>query len=418
MYFCTRWRYCLLQTAHYKLPTEQKRMEQRDHLLGVVQTLWSWRRPVFLICVVAVLGTALISLFLPNYYKATTVFLATSPDQARPDALFSSTQYYGNANDVDRLLTIAESNELVEFLVDTFNLYEHYKINPENARAPHFVQQKFFGLYEVKKNKRDAIELSVEDRDKALAARLANAAREKIDEIAQKLVKEGQRKAIETFETQVLVKQGLLKTLTDTLVVLRNTFNIFNTVSQTETLTEQQSEAQSRLILNRKRLEVLKATPGVPRDTINMLNALVEGLQEEVRSSQERMKHFNDGMAVINIYEKQWFESNAQLTGDLERLKIWRSAYQASIPATVLVERAEVPIIKSRPRRTISVLTAGVVALVFSVFAVLLLTTYQGYWQSAFATPPGSNGQDHSMPIVETKRKKKKKKRQPEDVEP
>ncbi|MFN7118926.1 MAG: Wzz/FepE/Etk N-terminal domain-containing protein, partial [Saprospiraceae bacterium] len=208
-------------------------MEQRDHLLGVVQTLWNWRKSILLVCVAAVLGTAIISLFLPNYYRATTVFLATSPDQAKPDALFSAREYYGNANDVDRLLTIAESNELVEFLVDTFNLYEHYDINKQNPRAAYNVRQKFFSLYEVKKNKRDAIELSVEDRDRELAARIANAAREKIDEIAQKLVKEGQAKAIQTFENQIQVKQALLKNLSDTLIVLSNTYGIYNNIAQT-----------------------------------------------------------------------------------------------------------------------------------------------------------------------------------------
>ncbi len=386
-------------------------MEQRDHLLGVVQTLWSWRKPILLICIAAVLGTAIISLFLPNYYKATTIFLATSPDQAKPDALFSAREYYGNANDVDRLLTIAESNELVEFLVDTFDLYNHYRINKDNPRAGYNVRQKFFSLYEVKKNKRDAIELSVEDRDRELAARMANAAREKIDEIAQKLVKEGQVKAIQTFENQIQVKEGLLKTLSDTLRVLRNTYGIFNTVAQSETLTEQQSTSQGRLILNRKRLEVLKATPGVPRDTITMLNALVFGLEEEVKNIQERMNHFNDGIAIINIYEKQWYESNAQLTLEYERLKIWRSAYQASIPATALVERSEVPLVKSRPKRSLLVLTAGVIAFVFSVIAVLLLDNYHLYWQNTLSPVFMGNHKQNAEPEIDIPKKKKKKKK-------
>lgn len=384
-------------------------MEQRDNLLGVVQPLWQWRKPILLVCVIAVVGTAIISLFLPNYYKSSTVFLATSPDQAKPDALFASEKYYGNANDVDRLLTIAESNELVEYLIDTFNLYEHYGINPNHSKAPHNVRQKFFSLYEVKKNKRDAIELSVEDRDRALAAKIANTARERIDEIAQRLVKEGQRKAILAFQNQIQSKQQVLQQLTDTLVVLRSKYGIYNTESQTETLTEQQSTAQGRLSLNRKRLEILKATPGVPRDTITMLNALVFGLEEEVKNMDERISHFNNGMAIINIYERQWFESNLQLTGELERLKIWRSAYEASVPAVVLVESAEVPIIKSRPKRSILVLTAGVIAFVFSVIAVLLLENYNDYWQTTlkpvFSAPATNNHEPDKKKKGKNKRK-------------
>ncbi|MFN7120224.1 MAG: hypothetical protein ACK4TA_25770, partial [Saprospiraceae bacterium] len=170
-------------------------------------------------------------------------------------------------------------------------------------------------------------------------------------------------------------------------------------------LTEQQSTAQGRLILNRKRLEILKATPGVPRDTITMLNALVYGLEEEVKNIQERISHFNNGIAVINIYEKQWFESNAQLTLEHERLKIWRSAYEASIPASVLVEHAVVPIIKSRPKRSLLVLTAGVIALVFSVIAVLLLDNYHEYWQNTLS--PVFNGSNNHKLGSEKRNKKK-----------
>ncbi len=382
-------------------------MEQRDNLLGMVGTVWNWRRPILLVVLIAIVGTAIISLLLPNYYKAVTVFLATSPDQAKPDALYSSREYYGNANDVDRLLTIAESNELVDYLVDTFHLYQHYKINRENPKASYSVQQKFFSLYNVSKNKRDAIELTIEDQDRHLAARMANAARDKIDEIAQKLIKEGQQKAIQTFDNQIQVKQELLKTLTDTLVTLRNTYGIFNTVAQTENLTQQQSEAQGKMVLNRKRLEVLKATTGVPRDTINMLNALVQGLQEEVKSSEERMKHFNSGIAIVLIYEKQWFESNAQLTAEFERLKLWRSAYDASIPTTVLVEKAEVPIVKSRPKRSILVVTAAVIAFIFSIFAVLLLEVYQENWKTAL---DGNRNNNRSFVL-------KKRKNQAEEIE-
>lgn len=386
-------------------------MEPKDNLLGVVQTLWIWRRPVLLVCLIAVVGTALISLFSPNYYKSQTIFLATSPDQAKPESLFGNgsnrVEYYGNANDIDRLLTIAESNDLIEFLVDSFKLYEHYNIDPKGNRAPFYVKQKFFSLYDVKKNKRDAIELSVEDRDKELAPRIANAAREKLDEIAQALIKEGQRQSIETFRQEIQLKQAQLKILSDTVAALRGRYNVYNPIAQTENLTEQQSETRSRRILNQKRLEVFRATSGVPRDTIINLNAMVAGLQEEEKDFETRMQMLNNGMGVVMTYEKQYYESNERLSQDLARLKIWQAAYEANIPATVLVERAEVPIVKSRPKRSVLVIAAGAIAFIFSVIAVLMIDSYQTTWRDVWNTPalPAND-----LPIEEQKKKKKKKK--------
>lgn len=389
-------------------------MEQKDSLLGVVQTLWHWRKPILTVCVIAVLGTAVISLFMPNYYKSTTVFLAASPDQAKPELLFGSggnIGYYGNANDIDRLLTIAESYELVDLLVDSFDLYEHYNIDSTGTRAVHSVRQKFLSLYEVKKTKRDAIELSVEDRDKTIAAQLANAARDKVDALAQQLIKEGQQKAIRTFEQEINLKLERLRVLSDTVAALRSRFSVYNSVAQTENLTEQQSEAKSRLVLNKTRLEILRPNPNVPRDTIIMLNALVRGLEEEVKDYDVRMQLLNSGMGIVMTYEKQYFESNSRLSTDMERLKMWQSAYDANIPGTILIERGEVPIVKSRPGRTMWVLGAGAIAFVFSIIAVLLLAAYQEYWRHAFTEPSPAYNNDVST-IVKKKKKKRKKSEQ------
>ncbi len=356
-------------------------MENKDNLLGVAQTLWKWRRPIIIVCLIAVIGTAGASLLMPNYYQATTLFFAASPDQSKPELVFNQgnlrSEYYGNANDIDRLITIAESNELVSFLVDSFQLYEHYKIDPESPRAPFRVREKFFSLYEIKKTKRDAIALSIEDKDKKFAARMAKAAREKIDETAQALIKEGQQKAIHTFETEVKMKQKQLQILGDTLNKMRQIYGLYNTVAQTESLTAQQSEAEAKLVRNQTRLEVLKGTAGVPRDTIVMLTALVKGLETEVQNLSQKILLLNQGIAPINTLEKQYYESNLSLSLDLERLKMWKAVYESYVPTTILIEEAEVPIIKSRPKRSILVLTAGALAFIFSAFAVLLFDAYQ-----------------------------------------
>lgn len=361
-------------------------MDQKDNLLGVVQTLWKWRRPIIFVSLAAAIGTAVISLFLPNYYQATTTFLAASPDMAKPELLFGSGNLYrneyGNGNDIDRLLTIAESNELVEFLIDSFGLYEHYNISKDDPRAQFRVQEKFFSLYKVEKTKRDAIQLSVEDKERAFAPDIANVARIKIDQFAQQLIKDGQRQMIETFEREIIIKQQQQQALGDTLNTLRKNFRLYNTVAQTESLTSQQSEAEAKLVRNRTRLNVLKNTSGVPRDTIVMLTALVQGLEEEVKNLEQRMDQLNNGIAPINTLEKQYFEGNLSLSQDIERLKIWKAVYESYIPATILVEEAEVPLVKSRPKRSILVIAAGAIAFIFCAFAALLLDNYEVNWRT------------------------------------
>ncbi len=176
-------------------------------LLSVLKTLYRWRKPIIWVTIVAGVGTAIISILLPNYYKSTTVFFAASPDQAQPEILFNKSgvrpYVFGNDNDIDRLLTIAKSADLLNFVVDQFNLYQHYDIDSTHAKAPYKVRKKFLKYYDVTKNSKDAIELSFEDKDPEFAAALVNATREKIDEFAQRLVKNRHQKAIETFEQNI-----------------------------------------------------------------------------------------------------------------------------------------------------------------------------------------------------------------------
>lgn len=360
-------------------------MEQKDNLLGVVQTLWKWRRPILITSLGAAIGTAIISLFLPNYYKATTTFLAASPDQAMPEMLMNQTtqrsQYYGNGNDIDRLLTIAESSELISFLIDSFNLYEHYRINPEGEKAPFKVREKLLKLYAVEKTKRDAITLSVEDKDRELTARIANAARLKVDQLSQHILKEGQRQAIQTFERDIRLKREELSMLGDTLMKLRQNFGVYNANAQTESLTGQKSEAQSELIRNSARLESLRKAK-MPRDTIVMLEALVEGQKQEVENLEGRLDTFNQGIGTINTLERQHAQAGYELNAALERLSKYQTIYQANTPALILVEQAEVPIVKSRPKRSILVIAAGAMAFIFVALAALLFDNYPIDWQA------------------------------------
>ncbi len=361
-------------------------MEQKDNLLGVVQSLWRWRKPILIVSFAAAVGTAIITLFLPNYYKATTTFLAASPDQATPEMLSGLTnqrsQYYGTGEDIDRLLTIAESSELVDFLVDSFNLYQHYDIDTTLEKAPFRVREEFFGLYEVEKTKRDAITLSVEDKERALSAKIANAARVKVDQIAQGLIKEGQQKAIETFRRDIQEKERQIAVLSDTLARLRGTYGVYNANAQAEALTAQMSEAESKLTRNRARLNALKKQSSVPRDSIVFLDALVQGFEQEVENLQSRMETFNEGIGRVNTLDRQHDEATIQLSESMERLKTWQSVYESNTPAIILVEKASVPVVKSRPRRSIIVIAAGAIAFIFMSLAALLLDNYPVDWQA------------------------------------
>jgi len=364
-------------------------MENKENLLGVLQTLYQWRKQIIYTCLAAGIGTAIISLLLPTYYKATTTFLAASPDQAKPELMFGAgefeAEFYGNENDIDRILTIAESSELADYLVDTFDLYEHYDIDPNDDKAPYRVRKAFFKLYEVTKTKRDALELSIEDTDKALAAKIANAARDKIDATVQQLMKEAHAKIINAYQVSMVQKQQQLLVVSDSLNYLRGTYGVYSADVQIESIMAQLYGTQALLVRDKGKLEVLEKMPGIQRDTIAYMRAKVIGMEAEVKSLEEKVKSINDGMPKIAIWEKQYWDANTALGNNRVRLKQFESAYESDIPSIILVEKAHEPIIKSRPHRSVIVIAAVMIAFFFSIIGVLLIEAYRDInWREIF----------------------------------
>ena len=89
------------------------------------------------------------------------------------------------------------------------------------------------------------------------------------------------------------------------------------------------------------------------------------------------MAKFNLGLSRFGIFERQYIEANQTLSEDKERLKQARATYNSVIPAMVIVEKARVPVVKSRPKRSIIVLATVAIAFLFSVIGVLIFDTYK-----------------------------------------
>jgi capsule polysaccharide export protein KpsE/RkpR len=362
-------------------------MEYKESLLGVIQTLFKWKKPILMTTLIGAIGGVIISLVLPVYYESATTFYAASPDLAMPERMFGTTneamEYYGEDEDIDRIMTIATSSELADFLIRTFNLYEHYDIDTTKAKSPYYVRLQFDKLYDVKKTKFDAIQLSVEDKDKQIAASMANAARVYIDEIAQRLIKNSQMELLKTYEANISEKEQQLRELNDTLRTIRSTYGVFNTETQSELLATLLAESEAKLTNSQARLEVYQNSPGAPRDTIYNLKATVQGSKKEVESLQEKLEKFNQGMATVEVLVQIHAEASKQLGEDKERYKQIKTAYESRFPAIHLVEEAAVPIIKSRPKRSILVVAITVLSFLFSVIGVLIFDAYKDInWQA------------------------------------
>ncbi|MEZ4921292.1 MAG: hypothetical protein R2792_19485 [Saprospiraceae bacterium] len=370
-------------------------MDKQDNLLGVFQTLYRWRKAIRNICIVALLGSIGLSLLLKNYYQATTIFYPASPQLANPELMFGNTgqvtEYFGSDRDLDRLAEVANSSELIDFMIHKFKLFDHYGIDSTAKDGPSKVQKRLRKLYNAQKNKNDAIELSVEDTDPELAAQMANAARDKINEIARRLTKNSQGQILTAFEDNIKRKQADLVVLGDSLKTLQRVYGIYDPVAQGEQLASSLAEAEAGITKGRAKLDVLEKIPEISRDTIAFIRADLrasERLRQQLKSQNApdgelTVQRYNEGLPQVSVLKDLHFQARKQLSYDLERYNQIKSVYQTDIPALHLIEAAEVPLIKSRPKRSIIVLASLLAAFLFGAVGALLADNYREIsWKS------------------------------------
>ena len=374
-------------------------MAQHDNLIGVFQTIYRWRKTIRNICLITLVGSIGFSLMLDNYFKATTIFYPASPELASPELIFGYTsqvtQYFGSDRDLDRLDEIANSNEVVDYMVRKFGLYQHYQIDSNSLKGQFKVRERFLNLYSAQKNKNDAIELSVEDTDPQLAATMTNAARDKVNEIAQHLIKNSQSKILATFEDNIQRKAADLELLGDSLRDLQEKYSIYSVTDQGEQLSTQLAKAESEIVRGKARLEVLENNPLIPRDTVEYIKANLRAYQRERQSlmtpepggDNVSLKRFNEGLPKVSVLSDLHFQARKQLSYDKERYNQIKAAYNTDIPALQVVEAAETPLLKSRPKRSVIVIASLLAAFLFSVLAVLIAETYRDFRWDAITSP-------------------------------
>ncbi|MEL6942625.1 MAG: hypothetical protein AAFO82_08145, partial [Bacteroidota bacterium] len=118
------------------------------------------------------------------------------------------------------------------------------------------------------------------------------------------------------------------------------------------------------------------------RDT---LSTNIAGLEKELENLELQLNKLNKGMPRVMALEEEYDQAVKQVSFDKERLKQLRAAYTAEISAIILVEKAAVPIVKSRPIRSILVLASVIAAFVFMVIGVLLYDNYKDLdWKGIF----------------------------------
>jgi uncharacterized protein involved in exopolysaccharide biosynthesis len=351
-------------------------MDQNTTLIDVVKLIYKRRKHIIIATSIVTILTIIIMLMMPDYYRATTMFYAASPDLSKPDPLGNTSvqkKYYGDKKDIDRLLTIANSNSIKDYLINKYDLYKHYDIDSTSKYGKFKIRKKLSKLFEVKKNDKDAIELSMEDKDKELVAKMVNDARKKIKSDVHNLIKKIQQSEINKYNLEISDKNRKLKILYDSIQAIKTRFSIYDPETQSEALTEQLTMTKSKLSFLKSKLSAVVKDRYAKRDSINLLKANIAGNESKLHELDSLVKIFNKGSIMLSPLEKQKVQFIDQMTLDNEKLNQLDAIFNSDFKVLHIVEKAEVPLRKYRPKRSLYVIGAFLLSLFFSILIILIL---------------------------------------------
>lgn len=367
----------------------------KDSLLPIIGTFYPWRRYLLWITGGAFILSIVLSLFLKNYYQGKTVFYAASQDLFKPEKVFGGGDkemyYYGSGEDIDRILTVANSHKVLDMLIDSFNLWEVYDIKPGTPKARYKMRKSFRENYNVLLTKQDALELTIEDTNPERAASMANRATQLIDKEVKSIIRNSQVALVASYNKSIGEKEKLMKSALDSLVYYREKTGIYDPSGQTKILASRVTEITNAVEREKAAMESLKnATSEKLRDSVEVIQARIIGYERELSilngtdgSSNYSLKNFNLYKSKIEMMESRYFRAHEQIGFDLEKLKFYDAAINIDVPTLHMIEQAEVPLYKSRPKRSVIVIACTIAAFLFGLASVLAIESYRQFDWSA-----------------------------------
>ncbi len=199
-------------------------MSKEYNLIEVVRTLLKWKWHILSLTILGAISAIVVTLFVMKpYYQSFSLVYPTNQSAADRSALFSfegnstgESTFYGTKHDANRILSIANSSLLVNYVIKEYGLVNHYE-NQDKEFANSDTYEEYMKNYSVYKTDKDAIRINLIDTDKDLAAKIVNDIVGTIEFETSKPIKANKKKLYKTFQKKEVEKKAALTKVSETL---------------------------------------------------------------------------------------------------------------------------------------------------------------------------------------------------------
>jgi len=337
---------------------------------GLLAVFHRWKYLLGLAAGLAAVASIVITLLMPNIYSSTAIFLPTSPQSTDPDHLVEgSKQGLGvQSEDLDRVLTIGQSLPLAEQMIKKFNLYDHYHAGqPGSDAVENYVLGEFNSSLNIVHNERDAIELTFQDRDKKLAADVANAMVAAIDSINQQLTLINRRNVLELYRQRSGALGRSYAATRQRLEATRRRYGVFDLAHQGRYLSKAVIETEKELQI---------AEGGGPGSVAGLRRAM-RGLTHADGGNVINLEGWTRGTDSVNLLAGRLLDLQTRYVASQGAYEQAETSLHSRVSSLYLVQKAYPATRKSKPLRSAIVLGSVLATVALSVFLILLLELYR-----------------------------------------
>ncbi len=308
---------------------------------------------------------------LPNVYSSTAVFLPTSPQSTDPDRLVEGViklELGARPEDLDRMLTIGQSLPLAEQIIRRFNLYNHYQAGaPGSDQVENYVLGEFSSNFSIVHNERDAIELTFQDRDKQLAAAVANSLVAAIDSVNQQLTLENRRTVLGLFRQRSAQLGSSYERIRRQLLGVRRRYGVFGL--------EMQGRYLAKTVLETEK-ELRVAEGGGPGSVPGLRRAL-RGLTRIDGGNAINLEGWTQGTDSVTLLSSRLTDLQTRLVSSQGAQEQAEIALRSRVSSLYLIQKAYPATRRSKPNRGLLVLSAVLGTLAIAVLAILVIEVYK-----------------------------------------
>ena len=196
------------------------------------------RRRVFILTVtiVALVIGAVFHLLRQKKYEGKTAFFVSNPIYSDRSTIFAGadsryTDYFGDEDDIDRVVALAESDTIIMQTIADAHLDEAYKLDMSNPFDRNKMKSRFNKDLEIKRTEYKLIELYFTDKDPVMAASVANIAVRNIEKGYNDFYTDKKLSIYHSIQSKLNEIDSSINALTDTLTKMREYSGIYDILS-------------------------------------------------------------------------------------------------------------------------------------------------------------------------------------------